>query len=197
MGFMEARRARVELEPGIAYRNGLELRVPVDFAILQIAEMHRLARTDHEGRYSNLYITYRIAVPDEHIPEYFVIRSLESAPDDNPLDPLGLWRVVVHWLDDGNPEPIIHHFFENLRFLTDSEDDEPSPNLAEDITFIEGAVTRAERNTYERNPEARKRCMAYYGTRCIACGFDFGQTYGPMATGFIHIHHLDVRFVIP
>ena len=187
---METRRARVELEPGVPCRNGLELRVPIDSAILQIAEMHRLARTDHEKKYSQFHITYRVEVPDEHIPEYFVIRSLESAPGDNSLDPLGLWHVVVHWLDDGNPVPVVNYFFQNLRFLTDSEDDGSLPGLAEDFTFVEGAVARAERSIYERDPEARKRCLAHYGTRCVACRFDFGKTYGLTTAGFIHVHHL-------
>src|SRR5439155_27293634 len=27
-------------------------------------------------------------------------------------------------------------------------------------------------------------------TSCSVCGFDFGQTYGPLADGYIHVHHL-------
>ncbi|MGD1861763.1 MAG: HNH endonuclease [Leptolyngbyaceae cyanobacterium] len=45
-------------------------------------------------------------------------------------------------------------------------------------------------NVYERNAKARKRCVEYYGARCFVCGFDFGNVYGELGDGFIHIHHL-------
>ena len=32
--------------------------------------------------------------------------------------------------------------------------------------------------------------VEHYGARCIVCGFDFGASYGPVASGFIHVHHL-------
>ena len=41
-----------------------------------------------------------------------------------------------------------------------------------------------------RNPEARKRCVEYYGASCYVCGFNFGQVFGAVAEGFIHVHHL-------
>ena len=51
-------------------------------------------------------------------------------------------------------------------------------------------------NAYERNIEARNRCLAYYRKlnncriRCEVCGFDFGKIYGKEFEGKIHIHHL-------
>jgi predicted HNH restriction endonuclease len=56
--------------------------------------------------------------------------------------------------------------------------------------LTEGAVRTITVNAYERNPEARRRCIAYYGPSCVACGFDFGVTYGSFAEGFIHVHHV-------
>lgn len=56
--------------------------------------------------------------------------------------------------------------------------------------LLEGAVTRVTANAYERNPVARRRCIEHYGTRCTVCAFDFGETYGPIAEGVIHVHHL-------
>ena len=43
---------------------------------------------------------------------------------------------------------------------------------------------------YERNREARRRCIAYYGSSCFVCGLDLGQTYGPAGENYIHVHHL-------
>jgi hypothetical protein len=45
-------------------------------------------------------------------------------------------------------------------------------------------------NRYERDPQARKKCIAHYGAKCIICCFDFGRVYGEEVTGFIHVHHL-------
>jgi predicted HNH restriction endonuclease len=56
--------------------------------------------------------------------------------------------------------------------------------------LVEGAVCRVTINAYERNPEARRRCIAAHEPRCCACGFDFGAAYGPEFAGFIHVHHL-------
>jgi len=57
-------------------------------------------------------------------------------------------------------------------------------------TFIEGAIRTIRVNAYERNPAARLACIHHYGTACSVCGFDFGEIYGEIGEGFIHVHHL-------
>ncbi len=57
-------------------------------------------------------------------------------------------------------------------------------------THLEGKVHQVLVNTYERNPAARAKCIAHYGTACSVCSFDFGTTYGDIGEGFIHVHHL-------
>ena len=54
----------------------------------------------------------------------------------------------------------------------------------------EGARTRVEVNRYERDPVARRRCVAHYGARCVVCELDFESQYGALGRGFIHVHHL-------
>jgi hypothetical protein len=54
----------------------------------------------------------------------------------------------------------------------------------------EGARYQVTVNAYERNPEARSRCIAYYGPTCAVCGLSFAAVYGPLAEGFIHVHHV-------
>lgn len=56
--------------------------------------------------------------------------------------------------------------------------------------FWEGAITRIAVNNYERNSEARQRCIKHYGTRCCACGIELSSVYGSVAKGLIHVHHL-------
>ena len=66
--------------------------------------------------------------------------------------------------------------------------------LAEEIAdpagLMEGATRTITINAYERNPEARRRCIEHHGTTCCICRFDFGAKYGEVAEGLIHIHHL-------
>lgn len=59
-----------------------------------------------------------------------------------------------------------------------------------DILFIEGARKEIITNRYERSPQARARCIAYHGTACKVCGFDFGIAYGEAFSGLIEVHHI-------
>jgi 5-methylcytosine-specific restriction enzyme A len=54
----------------------------------------------------------------------------------------------------------------------------------------EGTVYKVSVNAYERNPQARQKCIDYYGAHCDACKFDFSEHYGELGEGFIHVHHL-------
>lgn len=59
-----------------------------------------------------------------------------------------------------------------------------------ECVYIEGATKQVTVNAYERNKEARDECIAHYGAKCSVCCFDFGQTYGKVGVGYIHVHHL-------
>jgi len=74
--------------------------------------------------------------------------------------------------------------------------DDDGPELAPDEgpsegSFVEGSTIQVTVNRYERDREARRRCIAHYGSECVACGFDFGARYGAHGQGFIEVHHLD------
>lgn len=56
--------------------------------------------------------------------------------------------------------------------------------------YIEGAVKSITVNAYERNPEARQKCIDHWGPRCWVCEFDFGKVYGEIGKNYIHVHHL-------
>lgn len=56
--------------------------------------------------------------------------------------------------------------------------------------LYEGTVHRIIVNAYERNPEARLKCISHYGSKCFVCGFDFEKVYGEVGQGIIHVHHL-------
>jgi 5-methylcytosine-specific restriction enzyme A len=56
--------------------------------------------------------------------------------------------------------------------------------------FIEGGTIRIEVNVYERSHHARQKCIEIHGNSCVICNFNFDTTYGGVAEGFIHVHHL-------
>lgn len=67
----------------------------------------------------------------------------------------------------------------------------PEEIMGADATrLIEGASTRVLVNAYERSSVARRRCLEVHGSTCCICRFDFGETYGTVAKGYIHVHHL-------
>jgi len=62
--------------------------------------------------------------------------------------------------------------------------------ISDEVLYYEGAVKRVNVNRYERDVEARAICIQKYGARCSVCGFDFGEKFGDIGRGFIHVHHL-------
>jgi hypothetical protein len=70
------------------------------------------------------------------------------------------------------------------------------PLLPEEIeekeaeSLYEGAKRQISVNAYERNPEARRKCIAHYGATCVICTLNFAEQYGEVGEGFIHVHHL-------
>jgi len=71
--------------------------------------------------------------------------------------------------------------------LLDFVSSEETPS---NTALLEGAPCQVILNVHERNPVARGRCIAHYGPTCVVCDFNFGAEYGPLAEGFIHIHHV-------
>lgn len=56
--------------------------------------------------------------------------------------------------------------------------------------LIEGASVTVPVNKYERDPEARARCIQHHGYKCAVCDFDFEKIYGPLGRHYIHVHHI-------
>lgn len=59
------------------------------------------------------------------------------------------------------------------------------------VQYVEGAKQRVAATRYERNPHARKVCIEHYGAVCVVCAIDFGEVYGELGKGFIHVHHIN------
>ena len=62
-----------------------------------------------------------------------------------------------------------------------------SPN---DDRIPEGAKSRVAVNRYERDPEARRRCLEYFKYTCQACGLNFEERYGKIGREYMVAHHI-------
>lgn len=60
-----------------------------------------------------------------------------------------------------------------------------------DKELEEGQRTTVIVNRYERNPIARKKCIEIHGNSCVVCSLNFGEVYGEVGEGFIHVHHIN------
>jgi len=56
--------------------------------------------------------------------------------------------------------------------------------------YFEGKRSLRFTSYYERNLKLRTAAIAYHGTKCMVCGFDFGEFYGERGVGYIEVHHL-------
>ena len=56
--------------------------------------------------------------------------------------------------------------------------------------YFEGVSKTVTINTYERNQDARVKCIKYHGYNCAVCSFDFEKFYGTIGENYIHVHHI-------
>jgi 5-methylcytosine-specific restriction enzyme A len=116
-------------------------------------------------------------------------------PDLRPDDSARWWSVWSIGFD--TPKGFIwklHPNFvialEQLGWISAHHYSSPDEIELPDEVLTEGSIRQVKVNAYERNPEARRKCIEHYGTQCSVCSFDFGEFYGVEANGFIHVHHL-------
>lgn len=83
---------------------------------------------------------------------------------------------------------IVDTFIKKLNIA--SEDIKNIEDEFEEFLGKEGMAKTHLVNTYERNPSLRKQAIAYHGTKCKVCSFDYEATYGELGEGFIEVHHL-------
>jgi 5-methylcytosine-specific restriction enzyme A len=101
----------------------------------------------------------------------------------------------MHWDTQMSGVQIPEHIASELERLWSSFTSSTRFSFPEEIEQVEteifeGAVKRVSINAYERSPEARRKCIEYYGITCQVCGFNFEKAYGEAGKDFIHVHHL-------
>jgi 5-methylcytosine-specific restriction endonuclease McrA len=104
-----------------------------------------------------------------------------------PMDEPQLQQVLAEYRTE---YPYLQPVLDQLRLGRRASICGTLPDEVQTRTLREGATRHVTVNVYERNPEARRRCIEAHGTCCCVCGFSFGDVYGPEAEGYIHVHHL-------
>ncbi len=72
----------------------------------------------------------------------------------------------------------------------DTELEDGYGEISDEVLHYEGSVKTVKVNRYERNQEARRKCIEIHGCQCKICGFDFEKVYGQVGKGLIHVHHV-------
>jgi predicted HNH restriction endonuclease len=117
-------------------------------------------------------------------------------PGKNGEQPAYFLLVGEYYKDTGwNMWEELQEALENLILVSDNTNDTIERLPTETLPFEdqelykEGKVVQVFVNRYERNQNARIKCLAHFGNKCQVCDFDFGSVYGDIAAGFIHVHH--------
>ena len=76
----------------------------------------------------------------------------------------------------------------NIADYLPDENNYPVPD--EDLPLHEGREYEVRGIRYERDKDARSRCIEHYGCRCQVCGMSFEEVYGEIGKHFIEVHHL-------
>ena len=83
----------------------------------------------------------------------------------------------------------IRQIYEQYSKLINDADLTLYPEEKENI-YKEGKAKQVYVNIYERDQNARKKCIEYYGYKCCVCGILLSDKYGVIGRDFIHIHHI-------
>jgi HNH endonuclease len=62
--------------------------------------------------------------------------------------------------------------------------------LPDGLKYQEGAVQEIKVNRFERDKNARNKCLSHYGCVCQICRMKLTDVYGIAAENLIHVHHI-------
>ena len=97
------------------------------------------------------------------------------------------------WSAQGSGKTIPEEIEFNLTELWHSRFELNDFTYPEEISVkgtYEGARKKITVNSYERNAEARRKCLEKWNYNCAVCNFHFELYYGPIGKKYIHVHHL-------
>ena len=139
-----------------------------------VAKMHLITKHTNIQEVTALLVSQTLNYKD--IKEQIIKDRLKKYPNNNP---------------EGYAGNAISALKKYTKFIESRGNISIYPDtLEEPEKYSEGAKKQVIINAYERNPEARAKCIEHYGATCQVCAFDFYKIYGKIGEGFIHVHHL-------
>jgi 5-methylcytosine-specific restriction protein A len=121
-----------------------------------------------------------IRTPDNWPVEWkMLVFSLRKSPlEINTEDYILTEQLVSGWVE---------RFYSCIISLTPLEKlyDEGDPLGQEEGNKVEEVAIR-----YERSRINRAVCISFHGHNCQVCDMNFGEYYGEIGEGFIHVHHI-------
>lgn len=152
-----------ETECWCLYLNISKIDLPYDLYIKLTNIYHNMVRENE-----NVVTLYEINIADINDSAHNIIKSLHSFLEAKLLQvETDAFREKITTLNEAD----------NLEYYNEID------------LYIEGVLEEVFNNKYERNQQARQKCIKHYGTKCKICGFDFAEVYGNQFEGKIHVHH--------
>lgn len=157
-------------------------------AVKYLVKEHKWTESSAKG-YINVYVQIRNGneytwTINGTATEYF----LENIFKDDGYEALqtALKSVKLHIDYQDNIQPInnIKKIYEIYCNIKNDYNDEL------EVYFLEGKAKKVYINIFERNIEARNKCIEHYGYICSCCGIILSDIYGKLAEKYIHIHHI-------
>ena len=123
------------------------------------------------------YQEFEKAVPNKTDNIYF-----EEIPNSRKSN---YWRDGVREITKAVYEKILNQTILKEHMLSLPNDNEEFESYGP----TEGNKKQRYTSYYERNPFYRNKAIEIHGLSCMACKFNFEETYGAFGGGFIHVHH--------
>ena len=119
---------------------------------------------------------------------------LENVYKDDGYNALqtALESVKLHIDYQGNIQTInnIKKIYEKYKNVVNIENNYNDYNDEPEKYYSEGKARQVFVNIFERNTNARQKCIEHYGYKCSICETLLSDIYGELAEYFIHIHHI-------
>ena len=115
-------------------------------------------------------------------------RVLNLTPRHNLAAFVFFHRPNEEW--EWEMRPQLAYAIETLSIVIATERYFSPDEIINESSLVEGGKYRVTVNGFERNDEARRRCLDYFGYQCQGCGMSFADRYGKDFSRIIHVHHL-------
>lgn len=129
------------------------------------------------------YVSFEIALPFKDTNGH-----LEDIPESKKSN---YWRDGVRIISEENFLKILSKATKSSNIYKESND---SYEDFHSTQIKEGNKVKYYTHKYERSKINRDLAIKIHGYNCKVCDFNFGEKFGDLGEGFIHVHHINPLF---